>query len=111
MSYRKLLRRDLLETRSVRDMERVSLIRTLIAAIENAEAVDPTEADLRTEVSRRRLSDDEVLDIIRNEGADLRQAADDYERRGNPEEARRLRGLSEVANRYADGIRREHTRR
>ncbi|HET8740828.1 MAG TPA: hypothetical protein VFO17_13980 [Acidimicrobiia bacterium] len=38
---RRILRIDLAAARKDRDAEKASLIRTLIAAIENAEAVDP----------------------------------------------------------------------
>ena len=50
---------------------------------------------------RRHLNDGDILSIIRNEGSELRHAAEEYERRGNSQEARRLRALSEVADRYA----------
>lgn len=101
MEARELLRRDLAAARKNDDMATVSLIRTLIAAIENAEAVDPIEAGGETEMPRRRLSEADILNIILAESDELRRAADDYERRGNGEEARRLRSLSEVADRYA----------
>ena len=47
MPFRTLLRRDLIEARKVGDVEMVSMIRTLIAAIDNSEAVDPGEAVAR----------------------------------------------------------------
>lgn len=50
MSFRKLLRADLVEARKARDSELVPLIRTLIAAIDNAEVVDPIEDHADTEV-------------------------------------------------------------
>lgn len=100
---RKVLRADLNGARKARDSELVTLIRTLIAAIDNAEAVDTSDAlDGRSEVPRRSLSNVEVVSVILAEGADLRVAADDYERHGNCTEAERLRALALVADRYAD---------
>ena len=101
MPFRRFLRADLVEARKDRNSELVSLIRTLIAAIDNAEAVDHVEDDAVTEIARRRLSDDEVMSIIVSEGEELRHAADDFDRRGNQDEAERLRSLSKVADGYA----------
>lgn len=85
----------------------VSLLQTLIAAIDNAEAVDATQAEGVTEVARRHLTEDDLVAVIRSESSELRRAADEYERRGSDEEARRLRSLAVVADRYghrfADG--------
>ncbi len=63
MPLRKVLRTDLNEARKAGDTELVTLIRTLIAAIDNAEAVDPSDhPDGRSEVPRRSLSDDETAE-------------------------------------------------
>ena len=105
MPLRKVLRADLNEARKARDSELVTLLRILIAAIDNAEAVDVSDgSDGRSEVPRRRLSNEEIMGIVLAEGLDLRAAADDYERHGKSHEAERLRSLSVVADRYAHGI-------
>jgi len=104
MPYLTHLRRDLLGARKVRDTEMVSLIRTLISAIENAQAVDSSESNGASEVPRRHLSDDDILSIVRSEGEELRDAAGDYETRGNRREAERLRSLALVADRYAEAF-------
>jgi uncharacterized protein len=101
MQFLKLLRGDLAVARKANDTEMVSLIRTLIAAIENAEAVDPSDAEGVTEVPRRHLSDVDILNIILDEGNELRHAADECERRGHGEAAQRLHSLAEVADHYA----------
>lgn len=104
MPLRALLRIDLKEAREVNDSERIALIRTLIAVIDNAEAVDvPSSlaAGVSGEVPRRRLPDNEIVRIVLREGAELRAAAEDYEKRGRSDEAARLRSLSQVADRYA----------
>lgn len=101
MSLQRLLRDDLAEARKANDTQLVALIRTLIAAIENAEAVDPAESDGATEVPRRRLATADITRIILEERDDLREAADEYDQRGHREEAERLRALSDVADRYS----------
>lgn len=105
MPLRKVLRADLNEARKAQDSELASLIRTLIAAIDNAEAVDVSDgSEGRSEVPRHRLSNEEIMRIVLAEGVDLRAAADDYERHGKSHEAERLRSLSVVADRYAHDI-------
>lgn len=101
MPLRAVLRRDLADARSAGDTEMVSLLRTLIAAIDNAEAVDPDGSDGATEVPRRRLGASDVAGIIAAERDELRAAAEAFERRGNAEEGRRLRSLAERTDRYA----------
>jgi hypothetical protein len=102
MPLRTRLRADLAEARKAGHSELVALIRTLIAAIDNAEAVDvSTVREAASEAPRRHLSEEEVLRIVLDEGDDLRSAADDYDQRGRPDEAQRLRSLAKVADRYA----------
>ena len=106
MPLRKVLRADLNEARKVGDSELVSLIRTLIAAIDNAEAVDISDTAAEgSEVPRHSLSEGEMAQIVLAEGVDLRAAADDYEQHGSYSEAERLRTLALVADRYADRLR------
>lgn len=105
------LRADLNEARKAMDADRVTLIRTLISAIDNAEAVDVTESEVTdspSEVSRRRLSDEEIMNIVLGEGEELRVAAEDYDRHGQSDEAMRLRSLAQVADRYAKKMLRRH---
>lgn len=105
MPLRVLLRADLNEARRAGDFERVTLIRTLIGAIDNAEAVDvqlSAPALGCGEVLRRRLSDDEILQVVHREAAELRAAAEQYEQLGQSDEANRLRSLALVVGRYAE---------
>ncbi len=101
MPVRKLLRADLVEAMKNNDTGKVSLIRTLIAAIDNAEAVDPGEFGTATEVPRQLLSADDLMRIILDEGDDLRRAASEYTQRGHTAESERLLALAKVADRYA----------
>jgi uncharacterized protein YqeY len=105
MRLRAILRADLAQARKANHSEKVTLIRTLIAALDNAEAVNvqtSAVADSPGEVPRRTLSNEEIMEIVLREGAELRAAAEDYERHGRPDEANRLRSLSRVADRYAE---------
>ena len=105
MPHRAILRADLAQARKTNDSEKVTLIRTLMAAIDNAEAVNvqaSAAADNPSEVPRRTLSAEEIMEIILREGSELRAAAEDYEQHGRPDEANRLRSLSRVADRYAE---------
>lgn len=111
MPFRKTLRADLVQARKTDDPELVSLLKTLIAAIENAEAVDPEMSQGVTEAPRCHLSDGDILDIILRTGDDLRHAADEYESRGSSGEARRLRALSKVADHYARAFQQSRTSR
>jgi hypothetical protein len=85
-----------------RDRVAVGVLRSTLAAIENAEAVVPAEnTGLAIEQSplgvgaaeaeRRILSPDDVTRIVRDEVASRESAADDYERVGHPERAGQLR--------------------
>jgi uncharacterized protein YqeY len=108
MPFRTRLRADLAEARRAQNVEMVFLLRTLIAAIDTAEAVDPREAAGAAETARRHLSERDILGIILDQGNELRHAADEYAHRGHDEEAARVRSLSEVADRYATTFAQEH---
>ena len=103
MPLRVQLRTDLQEAKT-NDGERVALIRTLIGSIDNAEAVDVQSAAVSGEVPRRRLSDKQIMQIVLRESAELRAAAEDYEQRGQSDEAGRLRSLSLLADGYAQDL-------
>lgn len=99
-----------------RDAVAVSALRSALAAIDNAEAVDAAPApppgaghpDIggsvgslwAAEVERRTLTDAEVEETVRAEVAERLVAARDYERLGHREHAERLRGEADVLTRY-----------
>ena len=97
------LRQALLPALKARDQVAVGALRSALAAIDNAQAVD-SPAALRSGVviagavtglgavdaPRRQLSDGDVAAILRAEVADRRAAASDYERAGQVEAAARL---------------------
>jgi hypothetical protein len=103
------LKADLGSARKEGDAERVAVIRALMAAIANAEAVDlgpahPKETQGWAEAPRRRLSVDDLRQIVRREADELRSAAADYEQRGAPQEADRLRRRAGLTEAYLVGL-------
>lgn len=104
------LRTDLKAAMQARASEEVRLLRTLIAALDNAEAV-PAEGrqtnalprafgDPSGEVDRRRLDSAEIEALLAEEVETRLAAAADYESRGRGEEAARLRAEAALIGRY-----------
>jgi len=105
IDIRERLKADILATRKAGDAERVAVLRTLLGAIGNAEAIEldtshPREVQGWGEVPRRRLTTDDLAGIIRREAAELRSAAADFEMRGQPAEAERLRARARLVEEY-----------
>lgn len=74
----------------------VTMLRSLLSAVDNAEAVDAPDGPVPVtghtpDVPRRRLSEAEILAILQREADDHRAALAEYERLGRAEEAARLR--------------------
>jgi len=102
---RMLLKADLRAARSAGDAETASVLRTLLAAIANAEAVEldashPKEVEGWAEVPRHRLTAADLDAILGGEAAELRAAADDFEQRGARAEAERLRARARLVDGY-----------
>lgn len=99
-----------------REVVAVSALRSALAAIDNAEAVDASQApppaivesDIAgsagglwaAEVERRSLTDAQVEEIVRAEVAERLAAAHHYERLGQGDHAERLRGEADVLSRH-----------
>jgi uncharacterized protein YqeY len=87
-------------------MAATSALRSTLAAIANAEAVDATHSSRPAlgvgarDVPRRPLSDDEVLAIIRREISEREQAALEFESRGHAERAARLRAEASILEKH-----------
>ena len=100
------LRTDLKAAMRERRSREVGVLRTLIAAIDNAEAV-PTDhfaGRIRRredvgEVARRELDQAALRGIVAAE-AQSRLAAADYDRNGRPDDAARLREEAQLVERY-----------
>jgi len=87
------------------DTPLVAVIRTLLAAIGNAEAVEldpshPRDVQGWAEVPRRRLAPEEIRGIVRREAEELLAAAVEYEQHGRPDEGARLRRSAAQVARY-----------
>ena len=77
VDVRSRLRAELTASLKRRDRAVAAALRSAVAAVDNAEAVDPTGVDT-TEVARRELSADEIDAILHHEVDDLRTAAEEY---------------------------------
>ena len=88
-SIRRRLQADLPAAMRARDESRVAVLRTTLAALANAEAVDPSAATTRTgllgDVERRVLTDADVRSIIVRERDELSRDAGELRRLGRPE--------------------------
>lgn len=102
---RQRLRDALTDAIKGRDKLAAAALRSALAAIDNAEAVErPASADRgqaveqvrigagSTEVARRELTEEQIEQVVRGELAERETAARDYQRAGRLEHAERLRG-------------------
>jgi uncharacterized protein len=100
-ALRALLRRDLGTALKARHAESVAALRTTIAAIDNAEAVDPATVGVgSTEVPRRDLSMADTRAIVHNHIDDYVTEADRYQSLGQEDAAQRLRRQADTLRAY-----------
>lgn len=100
-ALRTLLRRDLGVALKTRRAEAVAALRTTIAAIDNAEAVDPTTIGAgSTEVPRRDLSIAEVRAVMHDHIDDYVTEAERYQSLGRNDAAERLRRQADTLRAY-----------
>ncbi|MFJ8110805.1 hypothetical protein [Streptomyces sp. NPDC096132] len=98
-----------------RDRVAVSALRSTLAALDNAEAVPLTEAELRgsaleqspvgvgaTEAARRELSEHGVVDVVRAEAAERLEAAARLTAPAHADRAARLRAEAAVLLGFLD---------
>lgn len=100
-----VLRRALSEAIRARDAAAVSALRSALAAIENAEAVDGADVTASTgvgstEVARRSLTDSEVQELVDAERTERLSTALEYDRLGQGDHAARLRSEAAVLSRH-----------
>jgi len=103
-----LLRGDLDIALRNRDPVEISTLRTVIAAVENATAVDvetstQPKLGLGHDQPRRALSDEDVTRIIRSERDELVDAATRYRELGLVEEVVDLERRARIVERYLPG--------
>jgi uncharacterized protein YqeY len=101
VSIREQLRQALPAAMKARDRVAVGVLRSTLAAIDNAEAVVPAETKGlaieqspigvgAAEAERRVLSPDDIAQIVRDEIASREEAAADYDRAGHADRAAQL---------------------
>src|SRR5829696_9995261 len=117
------MRRGLVAAMKARDQQAVAALRSTLARIDNAEAVDPEAVDdgpaLGTdqghpavagsvlgvgaaEVDRRVLTPEEMAAMVRDEVTEREVAADVLERVDRPDQAERLRAQAKLLTTYLD---------
>jgi uncharacterized protein YqeY len=109
--FKDRLRADLKAAMQARDSGKAALLRTLIAALDNAEAVEVEQTgylsrqfgDPSGEVARRTLDGEAIGAVLAAEAASRLSAAGDYARHGRIDEAERLRGEAALVESYAQG--------
>jgi uncharacterized protein YqeY len=103
------LRADLKGALQARESGKVSVVRTLIAALDNAEAVEVEQGPYHSrafgdpggEVARRELDVCAIHAVLEREAASRVAAAEGYERHGRPEDAARLRAEAALVQSYS----------
>lgn len=94
-----------------RDRVAVGVLRSTLAAIDNAEAVAPAETNGlaieqtplgvgAAEAERRVLSADDIVRIVRDEIASREDAAADYDRAGHADRAAQLRDEARLLDEF-----------
>jgi uncharacterized protein len=98
-TLRARLRADLPDAMRDGDASRVAVLRTALAALDNAEAVDPTGLRV-TETERRHLTEDDQRDLVEAARTELRAAAREMTGLGQPDRAAELERRAEVLDSY-----------
>lgn len=105
MILRERLEADLRTALKDRDALRVSVLRTTLSALSNAEAVDPSLVDRHvTEAPRRELGEDDIRLVVERERDELRTSATRLLRVGAGDRARELVVQARVLDRYLAGV-------
>lgn len=112
-SLRPRLQADLAVAIKSRDPVRVSVLRTALAAIDNAEAVDPAYEHIRpaglfADVARRELTEGEVRSVLEAEYTELLEAVRSARRLDQDAPADALAEQAAILAGYLDG---QETRR
>jgi len=107
-TVRTRIRMDLRAAMSAKRMDEVGVLRTLLAALDNAEAVpvaperytERAFGDPATEVPRKVLSAEDVAAILKAEQREDVTVAEALERAGRAEDAAKLRDAAAIVARY-----------
>ncbi len=108
--FRARLRAALADAIRARDGDSVAALRSVLSAIDNAEAVEAPKGRVKPQlgvgagdVARRELSVGDLMAIVRHEINERLSAVSQYEALGRPEEARALRAQLGVLERLIRG--------
>jgi uncharacterized protein YqeY len=100
-SIRQRMQEDLRAAMQARDRLAVSVLRYTLAAVANAEAVDPATAGRHaTEVERKHLTEDDIVAIITAERDDLRAATTEMTSLHQDDKADELAQQARLLDRY-----------
>ena len=104
-ALRSRLEADLRVALTSGDAARLSVLRTTLSALSNAEAVDASlfGPDV-TEVPRRELDDDDIRGIVERERDELRTSASRMRRVGAADRARELVAQARLLDGYLAGV-------
>lgn len=106
MPIRERMKADLLKAMKARRKITVTTLRSVLAAIDNAEAVEPNTSSgpivgRSADVPRKVLTEKQMRDILESEAAERRSAIAEYERLDRHTDANRLRLELEVLATYS----------
>ena len=105
-TIRQQIQADLVVALKAGDVVTVSVLRTTLAALANAEAVDPAagaplvRAGLLGDVERRNLATDDVVAVVAAERDELQAAADLLDQAGRAAAAGACRARAAILGRY-----------
>lgn len=105
-TIREQIQADLIGAIKAGDVVTVSVLRTTLAALANAEAVDPAagaplvRAGLFGDVERRHLGAADIVAVVAAERDELHAAADQLDQAGRGAEADACRARAAVLDRY-----------
>jgi uncharacterized protein len=102
VALRQILQTDLTAAMKARDTQRISVLRSTLSAVANAEAfevatpVTGRASGRPTEVDRKELSESDITTIVRREHEELAAAAEEFSRLGETERAEGLHRQAEL---------------
>ena len=108
MQIREQMKADLTQAMKARDSLAVTTLRSVLGAIDNAEAIPVSEAKFpvepvvgkSNEAPRKILSPDDIRQILQHEIEDRRAASTEYARLGQQAEAERLQKAAGLIEGY-----------
>jgi uncharacterized protein YqeY len=104
-SVRARIQRDLRSAMKARDAVKLRTLRVMLAALDNASAVEQTEAHVpvigrSSDVPRKALAEDDLVAILRREVAERTEAMEQYARLQRREDADRLLAELSILSAY-----------